>query len=73
MLVKPIARMVRSSTVANTWTIFRHLRGARKGIIPSITSIRQIAVAKSSSTTIYHNMSPQSAQKKPGEPDFFGF
>src|SRR5690606_7399508 len=48
MLVKPTIRMVRSSIWAMSWARLRQRAGATNGMMPSITSTRQHALAKSS-------------------------
>jgi len=66
ILSKPTRRILLSSTVAIITTILRHLAGDKNGIIPSSTSIKQIAVAISVSI----NGHPKIGTKKPGRPGF---
>jgi hypothetical protein len=77
ILKRPIRRIFRSSTVAITSTMLRHLDGDRKGMMPSNTNIRQIAVATSFSISITQrkyqcarSTSSKSAQKNRDVPGF---
>jgi hypothetical protein len=67
ILSKPIKRMLLSSISARYCTIWRHRCGAKKGMIPSITIIKQTAIANSCHMlTLFPQKATLALTKKPG-------